>query len=210
MVSRGNSPEDSVRILIVMRFAGTLFFLVCLTDCKPPQSNKLGDASTVSIPVYNRDEWGRWLDLDKDCQDTRQEVLIAESEIPVTFIDPAKPCRVATGKWTDVYTGQVFTDPSAIQIDHTVALEEVHRMGGWAWTIDQKKAYFNDLSNPEHLVAVSISANASKGSRPPTEWLPPNLSFRCEYLRRRVKIMTKYNLQYDCSQYVDLMAKNCK
>lgn len=193
-----------------MRKAILLCFLSCCSGCEPKQPQRQATEVSTTIPAYNRDEWGRWADADRDCQDTRQEVLIAESEVPVTFVDPLKPCRVAVGRWVDRYNGQVYTDPSAVQIDHVVALEEAHKLGGWQWTPEQKKAYFNDLDNPDHLVAVSQSSNASKGSRPPPDWMPSNPGFRCEYLRRRVKILIKYKLQYDCGQYADLMATVCR
>jgi len=201
----------------MMRWLGVVLIVVAGCSCfKPtPEPERAVGAATpttedAGIPAYNRDDWGRWYDADKDCQDTRQEVLIAESEVSVTYVDPTKPCRVAAGRWTDPYSGQVFTDPGDLQIDHVVALEEAHNAGGWAWTPEQKKAYANDLANPHHLQASSVKSNTSKGSRSPTEWMPPNEAYRCEYLRRRITILRKYKLKYDPELYIDLLSANCK
>lgn len=161
--------------------------------------------------MFNRDEWGYWLDYDKDCQDTRQEVLIAESEILVTFTDEKK-CRVATGKWTDVYTGSVFLTPSGIDIDHVVSIKEAHDSGGHAWDRDKKRAYFNDLNNPAHLIAISSSANRSKGDKQPHEWMPPNKNYWCKYLGSWVLIKYKWELNMDEAEYdgiVKLFSENC-
>jgi hypothetical protein len=147
-------------------------------------------------PDYVRADWGRWVDSDKDCQDTRQEVLIEESEIPVTF-ESEKKCRVASGKWTCPLTGNVFVTPQGIDIDHIVPLREAHESGGYAWAKDKKKSYFNDLE-PEHLMAVDASANRSKGSKSPDKWMPSTK--KCEYLRAWVKIKGKWGLKYDCEE----------
>ena len=71
-----------------------------------------------SADAYNRKLYGGWIDQDGDCQNTRHEVLIAESTVPVTL--DAKGCRVVSGRWQDPYTGRVFTDPRPLDIDHFI------------------------------------------------------------------------------------------
>ena len=51
-----------------------------------------------NIPEYNRDDYIHWTDYNKDCQDTRQEVLIQESLEPVVY-KSEEACSVASGKW---------------------------------------------------------------------------------------------------------------
>jgi hypothetical protein len=130
---------------------------------------------------YDRDLYGDWIDADGDCQDTRQEVLIAESLIPVQFDAPG--CDVISGRWLDPYTGQIFTDPADLEINHFVPLAEAHRSGASRWPTKLRKGFANDLSFPGSLIAVSASANRSKGDRDPAEWLPPNQAFQCDYVR---------------------------
>ena len=142
-------------------------------------------------PAYKRAQWKHWIDEDGDCQDTRQEVLIAESLQPVTF---SNRCRVATGLWLDEYTGTTTTKPSEFDIDHFVPLENAHISGGWAWTTEQKKAYANDLIHPEHLIAVLASANRSKSSHSPDEWKPPHKEYWCEYAVSWISVKNRWSL----------------
>ena len=121
-----------------------------------------------------------------------------------------KGCRVVTGRWRCPYTGKLFSLPSALDIDHVVAIAEAHESGGHAWEKEQKRAYFNDLDNKDHLIAVDLSANRSKGSRGPEDWMPVNEAFRCEYLKIRVKVLRSYGLSYDCDAYLTWMAEHCR
>ena len=73
------------------------------------------------VDGYDRDLFGGSEDADHDCQNTRAEVLIVESRVPVTFTTAAS-CTVATGQWLDPWSGAVNTSASALEVDHTVAL----------------------------------------------------------------------------------------
>ena len=132
------------------------------------------------MPDYDRDDWNHWKDADGDCQDARQEVLIAESSLPVTFKEDRK-CKVATGMWTDPYTGGIVEDPSKLDVDHMVPLANAHDSGGHAWNDDRKAQYANSLDYPGHLIATTASANRSKGRKGPDEWRPEDQAYWCQY-----------------------------
>jgi hypothetical protein len=124
-----------------------------------------------AVPTYSRDAFGRgWIDADGDCQDTRQEVLIDESLVPAILSEDG--CRVVLGLWFCAYTGEYYTDPSDLDIDHMVPLKAAWGSGAWQWDRARRIRYANDLSNPSHLVAVQARANRQKGAKPPREWLP--------------------------------------
>ena len=146
-----------------------------------------------NIPTYNREEWRLWIDEDGDCQSTRHEVLIEESSVPVRFTNISE-CSVATGQWLAPFTGTAVTSASELDIDHMVPLANAHRSGGWAWDAAKKKAYANDLSSEGHLIAVTASANRSKGSRGPAEWRPPDTSYWCAYAIDWTQIKVKWDL----------------
>ena len=155
------------------------------------------EAGAPVIP-YDRDLYKHWIDADRDCQDTRQEVLISESVQPVVLDD--RGCRVVSGEWLDLYTGQTFTDPSRLDIDHFIPLSEAHRSGADTWTPEQRQSFANDLTNEHSLIAVSASANRSKGDRDPANWLPPDESFQCEYIKRWGAVKEYFNLRMDATE----------
>lgn len=146
----------------------------------------------AGIPAYDRGEWRHWTDEDRDCQDTRQEALIEESTSPVEYND--NQCRVESGEWNGPYTGQQFTDPRDLDIDHMVPLGNAHRSGGWAWSEGRKELYANDLTYPGHLIAVQRSANRAKGADGPEEWRPPDRGYWCQYATDWVAIKNEWGL----------------
>lgn len=143
--------------------------------------------------LYDREDWPHWIDSDGDCQNTRAEQLIAASTVPVTF-KKTKGCVVMHGRWYDPYSGKTFALASKLDVDHIVPLLEAHRSGGSNWSKHDKRDFAND---PENLLVVSASENRQKGARDPSEWMPDDLDYHCDYLKLWLKVKSKYQLAMD-------------
>ena len=164
-------------------------------DYEPTQDVGYALADGIEIPQYNRREWRHWIDVDRDCQDARQEALIAESLTGVVY-EPGRTCRVESGDWLGAYTGERFSDPSELDVDHMVPLKNAHISGGWAWSRARKKEYANDLTYPNHLIAVQASANRQKGSKGPDEWRPARREYWCQYAKDWTTIKENWKLTF--------------
>ena len=152
-----------------------------------------------NLPPYERSDWRHWTDEDGDCQDARQEVLVAESLDPATFRSD-RQCRVIAGRWQAPYTDTVVTDPSDLDIDHLVPLANAHRSGGWAWPAERRRQYANFLGDDAHLIAVTASANRQKGADGPEDWRPPDQSYWCEYATAWSRVKRVWNLTATLSE----------
>ena len=155
--------------------------------------------------AYDRSEYPHWVDLDGDGQDTRQEILIRDSVIPVSFKTDGK---VETGLWVCPYTGKIARDPFELDVDHLVALGEIDAAGGHAWPTEQKTQFAND---PENLVAVYKGSNRSKGDKDAYLWLPPNIANCSWYLDSRLAVWEKYAIVVDDAEKrsVDFFQSKC-
>ena len=146
----------------------------------------------LGVP-YIREEWGsNWVDENADCINTRNEVLAQESNTQVVFDD--RGCKVISGEWYDYFSGSIFLDPSELDIDHMVPLANAHISGAANWPIETKINFYNDLNDPQHLIAVSSSVNRSKGAKGPEEWRPPNSDHWCQYAYSWIEIKARWNL----------------
>lgn len=97
-------------------------------------------------------------------------------------------------KWIGLYTGKIFSNARQVDIDHVVPLKEAHISGASGWTKEKKRQFANDEDN---LLAVSKSANRSKGAKDPAKWMPKNEAFHCEYIKKWVAVKEKYILYMD-------------
>ena len=134
-----------------------------------------------------------WRDDDSDCQNTRAEVLVEESLVPVTFKNNDN-CVVVSGSWIDPFTGQTHSHASKIDIDHMVPLKNAHDSGAAWWDAEDKQRFANDMARPETLAAVSASVNRSKGAQGPEAWKPANPEHWCDYARNWTRVKLRWNL----------------
>ena len=77
---------------------------------------------------------------------------------------------VESGRWLAAFSGTTITEASKLDVDHMVPLANAHESGAWNWDADRKKVYANHLEDSYHLIALTASANRSKGAKGPEEW----------------------------------------
>ena len=160
---------------------------------------------TEPVEGYDRDDWSHWDSYGSSCWNIRDEVLFRQAVRVDTMRDREgdvtekkdEACEITSGEWLDPYTGSTFTNPQDLDIDHFVPLGEAYASGGDAWNDDKRRDYANDLSYPLHLVAVSSSANSSKGAKDPFEWMPENEAYTCQYLYHWIDIKEEWGLGMD-------------
>ncbi|WP_411376435.1 HNH endonuclease family protein [Arthrobacter sp. MPF02] len=146
---------------------------------------------------YSRDEFGpAWADTDHNGCDTRNDIL-ARDLANETFKPGTNNCVVAGGSLADKYTGATIKfvrgqdTSSDVQIDHIVPLSDAWQKGAQQLSADRRKELAND---PLNLMAADGPTNAAKGDKDAATWLPPNRSFRCEYVARQTAVKAKYQL----------------
>ena len=149
----------------------------------------------ISFPVnaYDRKEWKHWVDDDKDCMNTRHEVLEARSTVKVKYRKSKRGnCSVVSGKWNDFYYPEVLTSARKIDIDHVIPLKHANDFGGKNWSSKLKRKFAND---PENLVVTNLRYNRQKGAKGIDEWLPINKSYACKYVKKWFYLKEKYSLK---------------
>ena len=67
-------------------------------------------------------------------------------------------------------------------------------------TTDRRQAFANDLTRPQ-LIAVTNRSGQVKGDRDPAEWMPPEASFACTYIRAWITVKHFYDLSVDKAEF---------
>jgi hypothetical protein len=141
---------------------------------------------------YTREKFGDGWQTVSGC-DTRNMIL--RRDLKNTVIN--SKCQVVSGNLNDPYTGKTIpfqrgeTSSQAVQIDHVVALSDAWQKGAQQLMPEKRVALAND---PLELLAVDGASNQQKGDGDAATWLPPNRSFRCQYVARQIAVKMKYSL----------------
>jgi hypothetical protein len=160
---------------------------------------RLTTASEAGSSTYDRSYFKHWVDANGDCQNTRAEVLTAESKLAPTYTT-SRQCTVAKGKWYSYYDGATWTLPGDVDIDHMVPLKEAWESGARTWTATNRTRYANDLGWYGSLVAVTDNVNQSKGERDPADWLPPRTAVYCIYAIQWVQVKYRWRLTVNSAE----------
>lgn len=134
---------------------------------------------------------GGWQSID-GC-DTRNAILRRDMKNVMSDDE----CKVISGTLSDPYTGKTITflrgetTSDDVQIDHVVALSNAWQTGAQQLSFETRVQFAND---PLNLLAVDGSANEQKSDGDAATWLPPNKSFRCQYVSRQVAVKASYGL----------------
>jgi hypothetical protein len=204
------SHQVKLRTIAVATALGV--FLSILTSFAAPAQAATATARGLlgQIPVkaesysstYDRALFKHWTDDNKDCQNTRAEVLIAESQSAVTYTSASR-CSVLKGRWYSRYDGATWTLASDVDIEHRVALKEAWESGARSWTAADRQRFANDGYGPS-LEAITDNVNSSKGDRDPAQWLPPLVSNRCDYAIKWVAVKYRWRLTMDTAEKTKL------
>lgn len=142
---------------------------------------------------YDADLFKWRSDADDNGCDTRNDVLRRDLR-DITLKSGTNGCVVIKGTLKDRYKGETYAfdrNPNNIDIDHIVARSNAWQTGAAKFDEDTLKEFGND---PLNLLAVSSSLNRQKGDGDAATWLPPNKSYRCEYVSRQIAVKHKYDL----------------
>jgi hypothetical protein len=155
---------------------------------------------------YDRTLFNHWIDADGDGCNTRNEVLIAEADDPVTV---GSGCSLSGGRWFSYYDRVSWTSTSDVDIDDMVPLAEAWDSGARSWTSAQREAYANDLGDSRSLVGVTDNVNQTKGDQDPATWMPQYDA--CRYLREFVAVKIRWRLTVDSAEKsaIQSLASGC-
>jgi hypothetical protein len=144
-------------------------------------------AAERNRPFDHRD----WVPRTRSCQKAFTKVLADTSVVPISYAKKGDCAFVVKGEWLNPYNGERITKMRDIALDQRVSYKEVHRYGGAYWSRVQRMALVND---PLNLVPVSRAQKKARDGKPPSQWMPEEKRYWCDYIVHREIIQRKYSL----------------
>lgn len=194
--ARRRRPRRLVGLLVVTLVA-TVLVAPSASASPASQLAELTVRAEANGATYDRSAFRHWIDADGDGCSTRAEVLIEESS---TATGRTGTCTITSGAWVSRYDDVRVTDAGGLDIDHMVPLKEAWISGASGWTASRREAFANDLGDSRSLIAVSASANRSKGDQDPDSWLPPATGYRCAYVSDWIAVKHRWGLSVDSAE----------
>jgi hypothetical protein len=153
-------------------------------------------------------------DEDGDCLRARDEVLMRDSLVQPVLQRNSNGCviKVVGGEWFSWYDNVKTRDPQDLQIDHLVSKKQAWVSGASDWSSEKLARFGNDLGYPGSLIAVTTKMNGTgeKGSKDPSEWLPPEN--KCKFSQNYVAVKYRWGLAIDNAELqvlADQLAGHC-
>lgn len=195
-----------MRLLFTLLCTFFVYFLISPPESPAPQvsipqktNNALYELSLLPVrerdftQEYRRSQFGDGWAETNGC-DTRN-IILARDLTEDEWLEDG--CKVASGILNDYYTGTQIhfmrgADTSDdVQIDHIVPLVDAWQKGAQGLSLKQRIELAND---PLNLLAVDGDTNQEKSGSDASEWLPPDVSFRCRYVARQIAVKKTYVL----------------
>ena len=142
---------------------------------------------------YARSQFPHWSDPDRNGCDARNDTLKRDLT-NISYKVGTRECKVIAGQLLDPFSGKVITfsaTKAVIDVDHVVALSNAWQTGAAYFDKNKRSQIAND---PLNLLAVDAKLNRKKGDGDAATWLPPNKTFRCEYVGLQIAVKAKYGL----------------
>ncbi len=201
----------AMTLLAVAVAGGTVYSNVSAKPVPDNASTKLLSAQTTAgqplasqaldkLPIkgrapktgYSRSQFGDgWAQIGS-C--SMRDKIMARDFSKVVYASDAD-CAVIGGVLNDPYTATTIafsrSKPSAVQIDHVIALSAAWQTGAQQLSPALRAQFAND---PLELMAVDGPANMQKSDADAASWLPSSKQYRCRYIARQIAVKSKYQL----------------
>jgi hypothetical protein len=141
---------------------------------------------------YQLAEFGtQWADTNNNNCNTWNDILARD--LKDVTVDAA--CTITSGLLLDPFTAKTvaYTSSAAastVAVDAVVALKAAWAQGASSWDAVKRQIFANDpfnlLTVDSKVAGLRLAANAT--------WMPPDESFQCSFVARRIAVEAKYAL----------------